>query len=77
MVVHQQSLGCRAVPHKHRRTSMDPLQAAVYLVVLGFEHFYEETLAVGVKESVSHYDARALGLRFAPTPRAPILRRRH
>jgi hypothetical protein len=76
MVVHQQSLGCQAVPHTHRRTSMDPLQAAVYLVVLGFEHFYEETLAVGIKESVVHYDARALGLRFAPPPRAPTLRRR-
>jgi hypothetical protein len=68
LIVREQSLGCEAEPHGHSRTAMDPLQAAVYLVLLNFEDFYEETLAAGVKEGVDHFDARAMGLKIHRLP---------
>jgi hypothetical protein len=72
-VVHDQSLGCQAVPNTGTRTAMDPLQASVDLVVYGLAIFYEETLALGIKESVDQYDHRAMGLKFFPPSRPTLL----
>lgn len=79
---HDQSLGCEAAPGGPH-TPMDPLQAAVYVVVLGFSPFYEEIVREGIKESVLKFEAQALGVlkavpATAPTPPPPrrLLRRR-
>jgi hypothetical protein len=76
-VVHDQSVSCRVAPPTGRRTAMDPLQASVDLVVYGLAIFYEETLAVGIRESVDHYDLRAMHLEFSPPSRPSLLHRRH
>jgi hypothetical protein len=75
-VVHDQSISCQVAPHEGPRTAMDPLQASVDLVVWGLAIFYEETLAVGIQESVDQYDLRAMNLEFAPPLRPSLLHRR-
>jgi hypothetical protein len=75
-VVHDQSISCRVAPPAGGRTAMDPLQASVDLVVYGLAIFYEETLAVGIRESVDHYDLRAMHLEFSPPSRPSLLHRR-
>jgi hypothetical protein len=66
LVVRAQSLGCVAAPGP-ARTPMAPLQAAVDIVVLGFEDFYEGTLAEGVKENAESFFGKVLGV-FHMTP---------
>jgi hypothetical protein len=76
-VVHDQSISCKVVPREGPRTAMDPLQASVDLVVGGLAIFYEETLAVGIKESIDQYDLRAMNFKFAPPLRPSLLHHRH
>jgi hypothetical protein len=66
LVVRAQSLGCVVAPGRPR-TPMTPLQAAVDVVVLGFEDFYEGTLAEGVKENPESFYGKVLGV-FHMTP---------
>jgi hypothetical protein len=62
-VVHDQNLSCQvAPPHEGApHASMEALQPAVDVVVWGLAVFYEETVAVGIRESVQEYLERVSG----------------
>lgn len=66
LVVRAQSLGCVVAPGRPR-TPMVTLQAAVEIVVLGFDDFYEGNLAEGAKENPEAFYGKVLGF-FHMTP---------
>jgi hypothetical protein len=68
-VVHDQNLSCEVAPPPRRaghHAAMDDLQPAVDIVVYGLAIFYEETLAVGIKESVVAFLRRVSGKDVPP-----------
>ncbi len=68
-VVHDQNLSCEVAPPSRpggRHAAMEDIQPAVDIVVYGLAIFYEETLAVGIRESIGAFLKRVSGHNTPP-----------